>query len=160
MHNGSKPIIARLVLNKKPADASNGSEDPNRGEKGEQASPSVLVVDDDPANAKLLSILIHSEGYRSVIARSAEDAVCMLAYFRPRLIVLDLVLPLMSGLLFAQRLKANPKTQDITIVAVTAFNGSEAEQMAREAGCAAYIRKPIDPVSFTQLLLAYLGSSR
>jgi CheY-like chemotaxis protein len=117
----------------------------------------VLVVDDDPASAKLVSIVLRAEGCVTRIAESAEEALAILPTFHPRLIVLDLVLPLMSGLLFAQKLKADPETRDIVIVAVTAFNGAAAERMARDAGCALYIRKPIDPIALPKLLSTHLG---
>jgi CheY-like chemotaxis protein len=119
----------------------------------------VLVVDDDPASAKLVSIVLRGEGSVTRIAESAEEALAILPTFHPRLIVLDLVLPLMSGLLFAQKLKADPETREIVIVAVTAFNGPEAERMAKDAGCALYIRKPIDPIGLPKLLSTHLGGA-
>jgi CheY-like chemotaxis protein len=66
----------------------------------------------------------------------------------------------MSGLLFAQRLKADPSTRDIAIFAVTAFNGKRTERMALDAGCSAFVRKPIDPMTFTQQLLHHLETKR
>jgi CheY-like chemotaxis protein len=120
----------------------------------------VLIVDDDAASAKLMSVLLRGEGCQVQVAHSAEEALTVIAASPPKLILLDLVLPLMSGLLLAQKLKADPATESIVIIAVTAFNGVEAERVAFEAGCAAYARKPIDPLSFTQLLLAHLGGPK
>lgn len=117
----------------------------------------VLVVDDDAASAKLLSVVLGGEGCAVMAAPSAEDALVVLRTFRPRVIVVDLILPLMSGLLFAQRLKADPAMRDIVLIAVTAFNGDEAARIARDAGFVAYVRKPIDPISFTELLAEHLG---
>ena len=117
----------------------------------------VLVVDDDPASAKLMSIILRAEGCEICCAGSAEEAQPLVGSFRPRLIMLDLVLPFMSGLSFAQQLKADPATRDIVIVAVSAYNGYGAERAATEVGCALFLRKPIDPVRFPQLLATYLG---
>jgi CheY-like chemotaxis protein len=117
----------------------------------------VLVVDDDAASAKLVSVVLGGEGCDVKTAGSAEDALAILQSFEPRVIVVDLVLPLMSGLLFAQRLKADPAMRNIVLIAVTAFNGPEAERVARGTGFAAYVRKPIDPISFTGRVAEQLG---
>lgn len=117
----------------------------------------VLVVDDDAASAKLLSVVLRGEGCDVKEASSAEDALDLLQTFRPRVIVVDLILPLMSGLLFAQRIKGDPATRDIALIAVSAFNGDEAARVARGAGFVAYVRKPIDPASFTQVVAEYVG---
>jgi CheY-like chemotaxis protein len=117
----------------------------------------VLIVEDDPASAKLMAIVVGGEGGEVRVARTAEEALVTLSSFRPLLIVLDLVLPVMSGLLLLQRLKADPELCNIVVIAVTALDGPEVERVAREAGCAAYVLKPIDPLSFPELLLAHLG---
>jgi CheY-like chemotaxis protein len=117
----------------------------------------VLVVDDDPASAKLLYVVLSGAGCDVKVAHTAEDALMVLQEFRPRVIVVDLVLPLMSGILFAQQLKADPETRDIVLIAVTAMNGPESRRVAHQAGCIAYLRKPIDPLSFPNLLVEQLG---
>jgi CheY-like chemotaxis protein len=66
----------------------------------------------------------------------------------------------MSGLLLAQRLRAEPATQDAVLIAVTAFNGPQAQRVALEAGFVAYVRKPIDPLSFAQLVQAHVGEEK
>jgi two-component system cell cycle response regulator DivK len=116
----------------------------------------VLVVDDDPASAKLLSILLRAEGCDTRSASSAEEAVVVLGSFRPHVIVLDVILPLMGGLLFAQRLKADPATRDIVIIAVSAVSGVAAKQGALDAGCAAFLPKPIDPLTFPNFVRDHL----
>ena len=117
-----------------------------------------LVVEVDPASAKLLSVVLALEGAQVHVCTSAEDALAQLGDIAPRLIVLELVLPFMSGLLLAQRLKAAPKTRHTVIIAVTAFNGPETERVARSAGCDAYVRKPIDALSFAGLVARYMGA--
>jgi two-component system cell cycle response regulator DivK len=117
----------------------------------------VLVVEDDPASAKPLSVILPAEGCDVQTAMSAEQAAEILRVFRPRVIVLDLVLPFMSGLLFAQRVKSDPATRHIVIVAVTAFKGPEAESVTRSAGCAACVQKPIDMSAFAELIRELLS---
>jgi CheY-like chemotaxis protein len=121
--------------------------------EAEQSAPalrgsSALVVDDDGPSAKLVAVLLAAEGCEVRTVRSAEEALQALVTFSPRFIVIDLLLPLMSGLLLAQRLKADPGTRGAVLVAMTAFNGHAAERMARDVGFAAYLRKPIDPDAF------------
>jgi CheY-like chemotaxis protein len=118
---------------------------------------SILVVEDDPSSAKLLTVLLSVEGATVKTAWSAEEAAEIVKVFKPQVIVLELVLPLMCGLLLAQRLKSDPETRDIVIVAVTAFNGPETERVTKNAGCAAYVRKPIDALSFTRTILQHVG---
>lgn len=116
----------------------------------------VLVVDDDPASAKLLAVVLGGEGCEVRTAASAEEASQALPEFGPAVIVVDLVLPLMGGLVFAEQVKADPKTAAIVIIAVSAFNGRPTEQAALAAGCAAYFRKPIDPLQFPARVCAAL----
>jgi CheY-like chemotaxis protein len=119
----------------------------------------ILVVEDDAASAKLLSLLLRAEGADVRTAYSAEEALATLESFRPRLIAVDIILPRMSGLLLVQHLKAEPWARDIVMVAVTSFNGLEAERVAREAGCAGYILKPVDSDTFASTIARYLGGT-
>ena len=115
-----------------------------------------LIVDDDRASAKLLRVVLESEGCVTRVASSAEEALAILKSFTPRVIIVDVILPLMSGLLLAQQVKDNAALRDVVIVAVSAFNGPSAARAARRAGCAEYVRKPIDPLTFGKLLLVHL----
>jgi two-component system cell cycle response regulator DivK len=128
--------------------------------QGSLASVAVLIVEDDPASLKLLTVVLANEGCDVRATATAEDALVSLRTFRPRVIVVDLVLPLMGGLLFAEHLKADPTTAHIPLIAVTAFNGREAERIAKASGFALYVRKPIDPDTFPELVLTVLGAGQ
>jgi CheY-like chemotaxis protein len=119
----------------------------------------VLIVDDDPASAKLEKVVLESEGGDVQVAGSAEAALDVVETFNPRVIVLDLVLPRMSGLLLAEHLKAKATTKDIVLVAVSAFDGRETQLIAQAAGCRAYLRKPIDPATFPGWVLANVAAN-
>jgi CheY-like chemotaxis protein len=104
----------------------------------------VLIVDDNPANLKLARVILAAEGYEVRVAVDAEEALALLAHFRPRLILMDLQLPRMDGLTLTRRLKADAATRDITILALTAYAMKGDEAKALQAGCDGYITKPID----------------
>ena len=116
----------------------------------------ILVVEDDPASARLLAVLLRILGCDVRLAPSAEEALAVLDEFPARVLVLDLVLPRMGGLLLAKQLKRSSATRDIVVIAVSVVDGPETERLALESGCAAYVRKPIDIEAFTRTLLALL----
>lgn len=119
----------------------------------------ILVVEDDAASRKLLSLLLTEAGARVTAVASAEEALDVLATARPRLIVLDLILCRMGGLTFAEQLKSNEDTCHIVIVAVSALASPEAERIALKAGCVAYVQKPIDTSTFADLVASHLGEA-
>ena len=118
----------------------------------------VLVVDDNPANAKLVAYLLKARGYETRIAASAPEALQVLESFRARLILMDLQLPGMDGLTLTRQLKADPATRDVIIVALTAYAMKGDEEKAREAGCDGYITKPIDVRTLPAVLAGLLES--
>jgi CheY-like chemotaxis protein len=120
----------------------------------------VLVVEDDPSSRKLLSIVLTDAGANVTAVESAEEALKVLHQARPQLIVLDLILLRMGGLVFAEQVKADPETRSIVIVAVSSLSGPAAERVALSAGCAAYIRKPIDTSEFAHTVARHLGKKQ
>jgi two-component system, cell cycle response regulator DivK len=121
-------------------------------------SEAVLIVDDNPQNLKLARVLLVTEGYDARTAIDAEDALTLLAEFKPKLILMDIQLPGMDGLELTRRLKAEPQTKDIVIVALTAYAMKGDEEKARAAGCDGYIAKPIDVKTLPGAVAAYLRS--
>jgi two-component system, cell cycle response regulator DivK len=108
------------------------------------AGEPILIVDDNPTNLKLARVLLAAEGYEVRVAVDAEEALGVLDGFRPRLILMDLQLPGMDGLTLTRRLKEDPATRDVAILALTAYAMKGDEEKARQAGCDGYITKPID----------------
>lgn len=104
----------------------------------------ILIIDDTPVNLKLTRILLLNEGYKVVTAASAEQGLELLRGIHPALILADIQLPGMDGLEFTRRVKGDPATRDIPVVALTAFAMKGDEQKAIDAGCDGYITKPID----------------
>ncbi len=120
------------------------------------ASEPILIVDDNPANLKLIRVLLESEGYEVRTASDAEEALEALTTLRPRLILVDLQLPGMDGFELTRRLKANPSQHGPVILAITAYAMKGDEQKALDAGCDAYISKPIDTRTLPDIVAAYM----
>ena len=122
------------------------------------AGEPILIVDDNPANLKLASFLLTKRGYEVHSAMGAEAALQLLRAFVPRLILLDLQMPGVDGFELARRLKSEPRTQAIVIIAVTAFAMKGDEERARAAGCDGYVTKPIDTRTLPGLIAGHLST--
>jgi two-component system, cell cycle response regulator DivK len=116
----------------------------------------ILIVDDNPLNLKLTRLLLLGEGYDARTATSAEEAVAVLEGFHPALILMDVQLPGMDGLELTRRLKADPLTRDVLVLALTAYAMKADEERARAAGCDGYIAKPIDTRTLPGVIASYL----
>ncbi|HWD19827.1 MAG TPA: response regulator [Verrucomicrobiae bacterium] len=122
-------------------------------------SARILVVDDNPTNLKLASTLLEIDGHEVHRAGDAEAALLLIASTPLDLILMDIALPGMDGLTLTRQLKADEKTRQIVIVALTAFAMKGDEAKAREAGCDGYITKPIDTRALPRQIDQFLGSS-
>ena len=120
----------------------------------------VLVVDDNPTNLKLAVDVLECAGYVVFKAEDAERALLLLKLHKPDLILMDIALPGMDGLSLTRKLKSDPATQDIRIIALTAFAMKGDDQKAREAGCDGYVTKPIDTRALPEQVAKYLASSQ
>lgn len=120
------------------------------------AGEPILIVDDNAINLELIRVVLDIEGYETQAAVNAEEALSALKSFRPRIILMDLQLPGMDGLELTRRLKADPATRDILIVAVTAYAMKGDEERALEAGCDGYLPKPINTRTLPSIIAGYL----
>lgn len=116
----------------------------------------ILIVDDNATNLKLAKVLLIAEGYQVRTAADAEQALKVLVEFVPRLILMDIQLPGMDGLELTRRLKSDPRTRDITIVALTAYAMKGGEDKAFASGCSGYITKPVDTRRFAKQVEQFL----
>jgi CheY-like chemotaxis protein len=116
----------------------------------------ILIVDDNATNLKLVKVLLMKEGYDIQTAGDAEEALKVLQTFTPRLVLMDLQLPGMDGLTLTRKLKSEPGTQGIKVVALTAYAMKGDEEKARAAGCDGYLAKPIDTQAFPAQIAGYL----
>jgi two-component system cell cycle response regulator DivK len=114
--------------------------------------PRVIVVDDNALSLKLAQVALTSDGYEVRTAANATELFSLLQEFPPVAILMDVRLPDMSGVEIIRKLKISSETRDIKIIALTAYAMKEDEEKVREAGCDAYIRKPIEIESMLRVL--------
>jgi len=118
---------------------------------------SILVVDDHRTNLTLLEYLLRAHGFDVKTAVDADSALAAIAAQKPKLILMDLQLPVVDGLQLTRLIKSDPQTADIVVVAVTAYAMSGDEQRALAAGCDGYVSKPIDTRALPKLVAKFMG---
>jgi CheY-like chemotaxis protein len=109
------------------------------------ADTTILLVEDDPFLRDAFRLLLEDAGYRVLEAGTAADAAETATTKLPRLVLLDLGLPDRPGLDVVKQLRADERTRDMRIVALTGRVGPEEQRACIEAGCTAYLAKPIEP---------------
>ncbi len=121
------------------------------GERGRRGmSKTILMVEDTEDNRQILRDLFESTDYQLIEAVDGEAGIVMASAHKPDLILMDIQLPVLDGYETTRRLKSNPLTRHIPIIAVTSYALADDEAKVRAAGCDAYITKPFSP----RLLLA------
>ncbi|MFT3697073.1 MAG: response regulator [Kofleriaceae bacterium] len=119
----------------------------------------MLIVDDNPTNLKLVTYLVKSHGYDVTTATDADTAQASILDQRPAVILMDLQLPGVDGLELTRRLKADPATRAIPIVAVTAYAMKGDHEKALAAGCDDYVTKPIDTRTLPDVIARHVARS-
>ena len=125
----------------------------------------ILIVADSPVNRKILGELLTREGYPVLTADSGEAALTLLQTERPDLVILDIMLPGISGFETCKQLKADPATADIPIIFISSLDRTKDKIVGFEAGGVDYITKPFQPAEVlarisTHLRLCYLQHCR
>lgn len=103
----------------------------------------ILVIEDNPANMKLACVLLRKVGHEVLSAVDAESGLALARTENPALILMDIQLPGMDGLAATTLLKEDATTASIPVIALTALAMKADRQKSQEAGCAAYIAKPL-----------------
>jgi CheY-like chemotaxis protein len=116
----------------------------------------ILIVDDDAISRDLVATVLKRHGYCILFAQNGPQAIEIATQEHPDLILMDMKLPGISGCEAVQRLKSQPETAAIPIVALTANAFAMARQRAMDAGCAGYFVKPIDTRALPGQLRQYL----
>ncbi|WP_442948860.1 hybrid sensor histidine kinase/response regulator [Nostoc sp.] len=102
----------------------------------------ILLVDDNPNNLKVLSEMIQGYGWKALMATNGESAIEQTEYALPDLILLDVMMPGIDGFETCRRLKANPITQNIPVIFMTALSDSKDKVKGLEIGAVDYVTKP------------------
>jgi two-component system cell cycle response regulator DivK len=108
----------------------------------------ILLIEDAPDIRQVVELILHSAGHTVLSASDGVSGVAMAEQHRPDLVVMDLALPQLDGWEATRRLKANPVTQPIPVLACTAHVLPEDIDQALAAGCDAVIPKPFDMMAF------------
>lgn len=116
----------------------------------------VLVVEDNPANQRLVSALLRRAGCDVLVADSAAAARTALMNDLPDAILMDIQLPDQDGLSFTRELRSGERTSRIPVIALTALAMRGDEDLALEAGCLGYVTKPIDTRTFAGIVSSIL----
>jgi len=119
----------------------------------------VLLVDDNAQNLELLEAYLEDlTDVRVVTATNGLEAMTKVAEETPDLILLDIMMPKMSGFEVCKRIKSDPKTRDIVVVMVTALNEPSDVERAAECGTDDYLTKPIERKAFVGLVRNLLSA--
>ncbi|HEX7645025.1 MAG TPA: response regulator [Burkholderiaceae bacterium] len=119
-----------------------------------EKKPKILVVDDDPLTLKLLTGVLESQNYEVIQARNGEDALAIAVLGEPRLAMLDINMPGMSGLDLAKRLRSD---SDIPFVFLSGVSDGDVVKRAVEYGASGYLVKPVDVQNLIPMLEAALA---
>jgi CheY-like chemotaxis protein len=104
----------------------------------------ILVVDDSNTNTLLLNAVLTEKGYQTITALSVREANAIIAKQYPDLILLDLLMPKISGIDFLQLLKSDEKTSNIPVMIVSAIADEEVIKRIMALGAVDFLKKPID----------------
>jgi len=119
----------------------------------------ILVVEDDTDNRRIVIKVLTVEGYEVVEATDGIEALAQARAVQPDLILMDLALPNLDGWEATRRLKSDPATRAIPVVALTAIAMSGDEERARAAGCDDYIAKPARPMMIREVVKRHIGGA-
>jgi two-component system, cell cycle response regulator DivK len=120
----------------------------------------VLIVEDNDMNMRLFNAILEAHGYSTLGATHGVQGIVMARGHCPDLIIMDIQLPDMSGLDVTRALKGDPALARIPVLAVTAYAMKGDEEKCREAGCDAYLSKPITMQSLLDASRALCGGPR
>jgi two-component system cell cycle response regulator DivK len=118
----------------------------------------ILVVEDDADNRRIVVKVLTLEGHETLEAGDGHEAIEIARTSHPDLIVMDLALPRLDGWETCRQLKADARTADIPIIALTAFAQRGDEERARRAGCDGYLSKPCRPQTIRETVRRVLGA--
>ena len=116
----------------------------------------ILVIEDTEDNRRILNDLLTTAGYELIEANDGAEGVAAAAREKPDLILMDIQLPIVDGYEATRRIKADPQTKHIPVIAVTSYALSGDEAKAVAAGCSGYVAKPFSPRKILAMVRQFL----
>lgn len=117
----------------------------------------ILYVEDDPANSRLVIKQLQHSGYTVHIARTGKEGVYLAESLRPHVILLDINLPDFDGVQIAQILRGRPTTSEIPIIAITSSTDPQDREDAMKVGCDMYLNKPVSKVELLKAIKTFVA---
>lgn len=124
------------------------------------AEAHVLIVEDDPALAELLRYNLESAGFSAMVEADGDDAISAIREREPDVLVLDWMIPSLSGIDVCRRVRAMPERRDLPIIMLTARSEETDKVLGLEAGADDYMVKPFSPKELVARIRAILRRSR
>jgi two-component system, cell cycle response regulator DivK len=116
------------------------------------SSKTILYVEDNELNRKIVRDLLRRTSYRLLEAEDGEAGIAVACEQRPELILMDIQLPKVSGLDAIRAIRRTPETANTPIIAITSFALSGDDQRAKDAGATAYLAKPFSPFDLLTMI--------
>jgi CheY-like chemotaxis protein len=116
----------------------------------------ILVIEDEPDQTKLIRLRLEARGHHVLFAGKAKEGIDLAAREKPDLILIDMILPDMHGLDATIKLKQNPWTRAIPVIAISAVGSPDFTKACLQEGIVAYIRKPYDPRELFKTIEKYV----
>ncbi|HEX7276125.1 MAG TPA: response regulator [Acidimicrobiales bacterium] len=120
----------------------------------------VLVIDDDPVILELLRVNFEIEGFDVVCARDGDEGLAMAQELQPDIVISDIMMPRRDGLQLLSDLKADPRTENLPVILLSAKAQKSEVQHGLDMGADDYITKPFDPIQLIDRLNAVMGKPR
>lgn len=129
-----------------------------QSDRASPTPPRVLIADDDPLSAELLGEYLSDSDYELRTAGDGEQTLQLVAGWHPDLILLDVMMPRISGFEVCKRLRANTATRDIAVLMITALDQPSDVDRAVDAGTDDFVSKPINKTDLLLRVRALLRS--
>jgi two-component system alkaline phosphatase synthesis response regulator PhoP len=120
--------------------------------------PRVLIADDNPQNAELLDAHLDGTGYETRVAANGEETIRLAREWKPDVILLDIMMPKLSGFEVCKRLRADPTTRDAGVLMVTALDQPTDVERAVEVGTDDFVTRPINKTELVLRVKALLAA--
>jgi len=121
--------------------------------------PTILYADDEQEHRAMMKVILKNQGFALLEASNGEEAIAEIRRQRPDLVLLDLFMPKVDGFGVLEAVKADPTTQHIPVIILSAWSTGDNRQRARNSGAADFLAKPYDPLQLMKVVKEHLSIS-